>query len=742
MWKDYSWSYIKNNRASGISVMVAAFISALLLSLLCSLFYNLWSYEVDRLELEEGDWQGRIVGEIDTEDLATIQNYANVERAVINEELSSEQGIVVDVYFENMRTILTDMPRIADLAGLPAEATSYHYALLNMYLIRDPEDPAPRMIFPFFIAVTLMASVSLIMIIHNAFAVSMNERIHQFGIFSSIGATPKQIRTCLLQEAFVLCSVPIVLGNLLGVAASMGILQGSNVLLSDVSSRMEAAWGYHPLILVFSLLATIVTIWISAWIPARKLSRLTPLEAIRNTGELQLKRKKNSRILWLLFGMEGELAGNAWKAQKKAMRTASASLVISFLAFTLMQCFFTLSGISQRETYFERYQDAWDVMVTMKDTEIDEVEETEALQGLFGVRSGVVYQKAMAKRIISEEELSQELRAIGGLQNAAGSYVLTLEGAWLINVPIVILDDVSFLEYCKQIGAPLQLDGAVVINRIRELTNTNFRDVQYLPYLNEMGGMTVLRPAGQDDVVSDTSMNAEIPVIFYTQQLPVLKEAFGELDYYVLVHVLPLSVWKEIKGQVGGAETDTYVRILAKEGVTLKELNELETAVSRLLCEKYETEIENRIQDKLNNDNMINGMMAILGGFCVLLAIIGMGNIFSNTLGFVRQRGREFARYMSVGLTPEGIKKMFCVEALVIAGRPLLFTLPLTVIAVGFMISASYLDPMVFIREAPVIPILTFIFGIFAFVGLAYYLGGRKVLKSSLVEALRDDTVM
>ena len=47
MWKDYSASYIKNNRASGVSVMTAAFISALLLSLLCSLFYNVWIYEVE-----------------------------------------------------------------------------------------------------------------------------------------------------------------------------------------------------------------------------------------------------------------------------------------------------------------------------------------------------------------------------------------------------------------------------------------------------------------------------------------------------------------------------------------------------------------------------------------------------------------------------------------------------------------------------------------------------------------------
>ena len=69
MWKDYSAGYIKHNRASSVTVMAAAFISALLLSLLCSLFYNFWIYEIERLGAEEGIWQGRIVGEIDTKQL-------------------------------------------------------------------------------------------------------------------------------------------------------------------------------------------------------------------------------------------------------------------------------------------------------------------------------------------------------------------------------------------------------------------------------------------------------------------------------------------------------------------------------------------------------------------------------------------------------------------------------------------------------------------------------------------------
>ena len=54
MWKDYSADFLKNNRSSSLSVRIAAFISALLLSLLCGLFYNAWKYEVERIQQEEG----------------------------------------------------------------------------------------------------------------------------------------------------------------------------------------------------------------------------------------------------------------------------------------------------------------------------------------------------------------------------------------------------------------------------------------------------------------------------------------------------------------------------------------------------------------------------------------------------------------------------------------------------------------------------------------------------------------
>ena len=82
---------------------------------------------------------------------------------------------------------------------------------------------------------------------------------------------------------------------------------------------------------------------------------------------------------------------------------------------------------------------------------------------------------------------------------------------------------------------------------------------------------------------------------------------------------------------------------------------------------------------------------------------------------------------------------MFCIEALVIAGKPVLIALPVTAVVIGIMIKAAYLEPMIFIREMPVMPMAVFTSAVFGFVALAYYLGGRKVLGSSLVDALRDD---
>lgn len=668
MWKTYSAGYIKQNRAICASVMVAAFIAALFLAFLCGLFYHFWQDDVAGVIEEEGAWHGRITGEFDEEDISMISSLPHVENVYVNEVLSGEDGMVVDIIFHPVRSILTDMPAIAVALGLEEEAVSYHYQLLSLYFVRIPGDEQPRLVMPFYLAIIVAVCVSMVLVIYNAFVFTMNTRVHQFGIFASVGATPMQIRICLLQEA-------------------------------------------------------------TAWMPARKMSRMTPLEAIRGSGEMQPVKKKHSPILSFLFGIEGELAGNALKAQKRAFRTSTLSLTLSFMGFMLMQCFFTLSDISTEETYFARYQDVWDIMVTVQNTGIDKIRKNDVatLRELPGVEDVAVYQKAEAVCKMPVTGLSGELTALGGLEALTKGQVIPTEGFLLAEAPVIVLDDESFGQYYGE-----SAEGSIVINRVWDSLHSHFRERAYIPFVQE-GQDTLMLCAKQD------KGTAVVPVLAYTQEPPVLREEYAD---YGLVQIMPCSYWEQIKEQIGGAGQDTYIRILADENLSLAELTELEQKAGQILGgASYAVESENRLQEKFTNNEMIAGYRFVLGGFCILLAVIGVANVFSNTLGFLRLRKREVARYLSVGLTPGGVGRVFALEALVIAGRPVLITVPLVSILTWMMIKASYLQPIVFIKRAPIGPIMIFVLFIFGSVASAYYLGGRKVLRNNISEELRNDMV-
>ena len=284
MWKDYSRSYIKNNRASSVSIMAAVLAATMFLSLLCSIAYNFWVYDVEQIILEVGGWQGRIVCEALDSDalskdnlLSLVYQFANVEKAVINEELSKKEGTVADVYFKNARTIYRDMPFIAAQLGLNEDSIQYNALLLSRYFIHDPADETPPMLLTLYAVILIIVAVSLILIIRGSFELSMNARIHQFGIFSSIGATPRQIRTCLLQEAMVLSILPMLVGSMSGILISFGVIKAVNFFASDVSGRHEAVFQYHMSIFAATIFISFLTVIFSAWIPARKLSRMTPL---------------------------------------------------------------------------------------------------------------------------------------------------------------------------------------------------------------------------------------------------------------------------------------------------------------------------------------------------------------------------------------------------------------------------------------------------------------------------------
>lgn len=742
MWKNFSRSDLAHTPAAVRTMALAALAASFFLALLCGLFYNAWTYEVDRILREEGSWQARLTltGDGLEETLDALEQFAQVDTVTRNDTLSGPGGVVVDLTFRDKATAYDTLARIRDRLGLTDQQAQAHDTLLSRYLITDPNDPDPPLLLPFLLGVLGAMVLALVLLLRNAFEITMQARLHRLGILASVGATPRQLRLCLLQEAAAVSLLPLAAGTLLGFAACCGVLAAVNRAAAGLPDRQPAVFTLHPAVAAAALLSALITVLLSAWLPARRLCRIPPLEALRGTIQQDVgtrgKRSLTTRLLARCFGIRGELAGTALSAQKKSLRIANLSLLLSFLGFTAMLCFFTLSGISTRMTYFERYQNAWDVMATLPDTRISDFTRADDLAALPGVEDCVVYEKQQAAVLLPAEAQSQALLDLGGLGALAGEDAAAAQGGWLVDAPLVILDDAGFLRFCEEAGLSPSLDGAVLLNRVWDSLHSNFRNRQYLPFVQP--DTTVLTLADGDGTVF-----GELPLLGLTDTPPNLRE---EYDQYSLVLFWPQSLWESWTQAnllpTPVQEPEVLVRLLGREGISQTECEALQEEVRALLeGAGYACTVENRLTERINNDRMIQGAEAILGAFCLLLAAIGLANVFLNTLGFVAQRRRAFARYLSLGMTPRELRSLFWMEGAVLALRPLIITLPLTAGVVAFMLKASYLDPSVFLAEAPVVPVVLFALLIVGSVALAYALGARRVLSADLTEILKDDSL-
>lgn len=415
------------------------------------------------------------------------------------------------------------------------------------------------------------------------------------------------------------------------------------------------------------------------------------------------------------------------------MRLANLSLLFSVLGFSCMLCFVTLSKISTDLTYFQRYQNAWDVMESLPGTPIQSFKLTDEMQNLPGISSAVIYQNADVQTKLEIDQLSSELQDLGGFTYFQDG---ELQENWLES-QVQILDDASFAELAKANDLNPDLNSALILNRIWNSQISNFRDPEYVPFLRSDTFPASIRTAGG----ADTGSVITLPVAGAVKNVPLLREEYGKKE---LIYFVPVSLWETLVGQ-NPPDLDvmnpTQIRLLADDERNEQTLQDLQQAADSLLQGSYPFVSENRIQEKQENDQMIEGFVLILAAFCTLIAVVGLANIFSTTLGFVYARKKEFAQYQSVGMTATQMKKIFRIEALCIIAKPLLISIPLILLFIQFALEASYLEPSIFWRQAPIGWILLFVSAIALAVSLAYWIGSRSLLNSNLSEALADKTL-
>ena len=188
-------------------------------------------------------------------------------------------------------------------------------------------------------ALIVFGSVSLI---YNAFSISISERTRQFGLLSSVGATKKQLRSSVFFEAFAVSVVGIPLGILVGIA-------GIGVTLHLIGDKFMDLGGFSipmrleitPAAILIAIAVAVITVFISALIPSKRATRISAIEAIRQTSDISVKPKKvrTSRITYKLFGLPGMLAQKYYKRSRKKYRATVVSLFMSVVLFVSASAF-------------------------------------------------------------------------------------------------------------------------------------------------------------------------------------------------------------------------------------------------------------------------------------------------------------------------------------------------------------------------------------------------------------------
>ena len=275
--------------------------------------------------------------------------------------------------------------------------------------------------------------------LHNAYEVTMNSRLHQLGILKSTGASPRQIRTVLIQECVLLSLLPALFGAPAGVIISWlfvryFIIAGQSFRTYDVWFRLS----FWPV--AVPLLFTFFTITVSSWIPARKLARLSPLDAIRQGVTMPVK---------------------------KAFRTSMISITCSILAFISFLNLETISGLSVEDRYFNRYRNVWDFGIELNSvSDQTRSQLTASIRQLDGVTSCIQYRRTLASASVSRDCLSRQAIQDTSFSNEGASNNQA-ENMVKLSVPILILDNESFSQY--QTDNPEQIvnpdSGIIAVNQ-------------------------------------------------------------------------------------------------------------------------------------------------------------------------------------------------------------------------------------------------------------------------------------
>lgn len=639
---------------------------------------------------------------------------------------------------------------------------------MNGYLISYecvfPIDGSFKALFTVAAVVALIIILTSVYCIKNSFNISITEKIRQYGMLASVGATRRQIKSSVKTEAAMLGVVGIPVGTMSGILASFILVKVVNALSAG---WLNFALSFHTSLpaLILAVIMSIATIYFSASGSARRAAKVTPLEAIRNTKEIKIKssKLKTPAIIGRIWGIGGVISYKNIKRNNKKYRTTVTSIVICSVTFIVISYFMSMAFSVVGMSYASADYNIGINMSYEKDIHIDIEKLSKLVSGIEGVDDylvGAGYDFDVRKPKYTKEYGEYCRQVYDNSEDVSQMFLIT------------VLDDKSYDKYASDAGIKNAAAGAILVNKgTFDVYNEN--SLKYVKkemelYKYKAGdtiecGYNVYDDASSDDnaaegdTESSTGDNSgyvdeetinngvrktlDVTIAGVTDKVPIGYKSYSYATLLFMNQKGFESLWADGKSNelkqryvsysayVVAENADEYQDTFEKETEGNPEYSQISFYVSNL--------------DKQMRDE--KSLFTLLGvfayGLIVVIALIGITNIINTLSTGMELRSREFATLRSIGMTDKQFAGMVRLESVFISVKALVIGVPLGIL-ISYLLCAimNRMDGAI-IYEPPYKAIILCIVVVIMLIYAIMKLSMTKLRHNNIIETIKNENL-
>lgn len=575
--------------------------------------------------------------------------------------------------------------------------------------------------------------VGSVFLIYNSFNISLNERIRQFGILSSVGATARQLRNSVLFEGLCIGAIGIPIGVMIGIGSIGLVIPIVAANFNNISQSIVPLTLSVSLPAIFTAAAvSLITILISAYIPARKAANTPVMESIRQTNEIKTESSamKTSKLAQRIYGLEGTLALKNFKRNKKRYRSIVLSLVLSVVLFISGSAFgTTLKRLSERSVMDFDY----DILFTTEDIDDNEMfllyNKLKTADGVYESSYQAIFEYSCS---VKAKDFSDHYQKYAGYSSPDE----------MIHLPIDIqfIEDSEYLSFIKELGLSA-----------KEYTGPNSKMIAVAKAKNVEDGKD--GPGELLDMFPSDSMNFTIapetnvkPKMEQEQNIDVMfidtypmdppPRQFSQQKIYVFMVVAPYSLKEKFVPE--DAKADIGLAFLSNS--PSQSGAEMEAMIQDTgITSAYTLYNVYAIVEQYRSITFVIDVFTYV--FVIMISLIAVANVFNTISTNIRLRRRELAMLRSLGMSNRNFNKMMNFECVFYGMRTLLIGLPISGVVSWLiykgLVSIEKMDnfDFVFPWGTMAISVVSVLF--IVFITMLYAIS--RIKKENIIDALRDD---